>query len=54
MDSVELPHGAWHHPVMIDFRTLADDHPDLAHSPLLRGALLTLHYAQEQGSIGLT
>lgn len=39
---------------MIEFRTLADDHPDLAHSLLLRGALLTLHYAQEQGSIGLT
>ncbi len=54
MDGVELQHGAWHHPVMIEFRTLADDHPDLAHSPLLRGALLTLHYAQEHGSIGLT
>jgi len=27
---------------MTEFRTLADDHPDLALSPLLRGALLTL------------
>lgn len=53
-DFVELQHGAWHHPVMIEFRTLADDHPDLAHSPLLRGALLTVHYVQEHGSIGLT
>ncbi|MFK7945282.1 MAG: hypothetical protein AB8B85_20530 [Paracoccaceae bacterium] len=39
---------------MIEFRTLATDHPDLAHSPLLRGALLTMRYAQEHGSIGLT
>ena len=39
---------------MIAFRSLADDHPDLAHSPLLRAALLTLRYAQEHGSIGLT
>lgn len=39
---------------MIDFRPLADDHIDLEHSPLLRGALLTLHYAQKHGSIGLT
>jgi hypothetical protein len=39
---------------MIEFRTLPDNHPDLAHSPLLRGALLTLQYAQEQGAIGLT
>lgn len=39
---------------MIEFRTLTDDHPDLALSPLLRGALLTLQYAQEHGSIGLT
>ncbi|MDP0929671.1 hypothetical protein Q0601_21005 [Paracoccus onubensis] len=39
---------------MIEFRTLADDHPDLAHSPLLRGALLTLQYAQKHGSIDLT
>ncbi|SEO18232.1 hypothetical protein SAMN05216227_105715 [Pseudorhodobacter antarcticus] len=39
---------------MIKFRTLSDSHPDLAHSPLLRAALLTLQYAQEQGAIGLT
>lgn len=39
---------------MIEFRPLPDDHPDLAHSPMLRAALLTLQYAQEHGSIGLT
>jgi len=39
---------------MIEFHTLPDDHPDLAHSPMLRAALLTLQYAQEHGSIGLT
>jgi len=39
---------------MIEFRLLPDDHRDLAHSPLLRGALLTLQYAQDHGSIGLT
>ena len=39
---------------MIKFRTLPDDHPDLAYSPLLRGALLTLQYAQQHGAIGLT
>ncbi|HTN63379.1 MAG TPA: hypothetical protein VL147_17805 [Devosia sp.] len=39
---------------MIEFHTLPDRHPDLAHSPLLRGALLTLQYAQEHGAIGLT
>lgn len=49
-----LQRGLWQHPGMIEFRTLADDHPDLAHSPLLRGALLTLQYAQKHGSIGLT
>lgn len=51
---MELRSGLWQHPDMIEFRTLADDHPDLAYSPLLRGALLTLQYAQEHGSIGLT
>src|SRR6056297_3371864 len=51
---MELNRCLWQHPVMIEFRTLADDHPDLAQSPLLRGALLTLKYAQEHGSIGLT
>ena len=39
---------------MIDFRPLSDDHPDLPHSPLLRGALLTLQYTQDHGAIGLT
>ena len=39
---------------MIEFRTLPDSHPDLAHSPLLRAALLTLQYAQEHGAVGLT
>jgi hypothetical protein len=39
---------------MIEFRTLPDDHLDLAASPLLRAGLLTLQYAQEQGAIGLT
>jgi hypothetical protein len=36
---------------MITFRPLSDDHPDLAHSPLLRAALLTLQYAQELGPL---
>ena len=53
-DSMELQRRLWQHLYMIEFRTLADDHPDLALSPLLRGALLTLQYAQEHGSIGLT
>jgi hypothetical protein len=44
----------WQHPAMIEFRTLADDHPDLAHSPLLRAALVTLQYTHERGAIGLT
>lgn len=44
----------WQNPTMIKFRTLADDHSDLEHSPLLRGALLTLQFAQEHGCIGLT
>jgi hypothetical protein len=39
---------------MIEFRTLPDDHSDLAHSPLLRAALLTLRYAHDHGAIGLT
>ena len=43
-----------HHFGMIEFRTLPDDHPDLMRSPLLRGALMTLQYAKEHGSIGLT
>lgn len=44
----------WQHRAMIEFRKLADDHPDLGQSPLLRGALLTLQFAREHGSIGLT
>jgi len=51
---VAFMRGLWQHPDMIKFRTLADDHPDLAHSPLLRGALLTLQYTHTHGSIGLT
>ncbi len=51
---MELQRSLWQHPDMIEFRTLADDHPDLAHSTLLRGALLTLQYAQKHGSISLT
>ncbi|WP_375568322.1 hypothetical protein ABWH93_12150 [Seohaeicola saemankumensis] len=39
---------------MIEFRQLHDDHHDLAHSPMLCAALLTLQYAHEHGSIGLT
>jgi hypothetical protein len=42
------------HELMIEFRTLADDHPDLLHSPLLRAALLTLQHAHQSGFIGLT
>jgi hypothetical protein len=36
------------------FRALADDHPSLSYSPLLRVAQLTLQYAQDHGPIGLT
>ena len=39
----------WQHLAMIEFRTLSDNQPDLAHSPLLRAALLTLQYTQERG-----
>ena len=48
------PKTMWQHPAVIEFRTLHDNHPDLAHSPLLRAALLTLRYAREHGAIGLT
>lgn len=44
----------WQPCAMIEFRTLPEHHPDLAHSPLLRAAVLTLRYAQDHGSIGLT
>tara|TARA_B110000046_G_scaffold77454_1_gene85539 strand:- start:75 stop:794 length:720 start_codon:yes stop_codon:yes gene_type:complete len=36
------------------FRTLRDDNPVLAHSPLLRAAQLTLQYTVDQGAIPLT
>lgn len=39
---------------MIDFLQLPDDHPDLASSPLLRAAVLTLKYVEDHGPIGLT
>ncbi len=54
--SKNMAHGKtiWQHRSMITFHTLPDDHPDLAHSPLLRAALLTLHYTREHRSIGLT
>ena len=39
---------------MIDFRQLPDDHPDFAYSPLLRAAVQTLQYAEDNGGIGLT
>ena len=51
---MERQRGLWQDLGMIEFLTLSDDHPDLAHSPLLRGALLTLQYAQKHGPIGLT
>lgn len=39
---------------MIQFTHIADDNPDLALSPLLRGAQLTLQYIEANGPIGLT
>jgi len=51
---METRHSLWQLRAMIEFRLLSDDHPDLAYSPLLRAALLTLQYAQEHGAIGLT
>lgn len=39
---------------MIQFTHIADDNPDLALSPLLRGAQLTLDYIETNGPIGLT
>lgn len=44
----------WQHRAMIEFRTLPDEHPDLAHSPMLRAAQLTLRYTQEHHAIRLT
>jgi hypothetical protein len=51
---MEMRRGLWQYLNIIEFSTLAEDHPDLTHSPLLRCALLTLQYAQEHKSIGLT
>lgn len=39
---------------MFPFKTIADDAPALAHSPLLRAVLLTISYMEENGPIGLT
>ena len=39
---------------MIQFTLIADDNPDLALSPLLRGARLTLDFIEAHGPIGLT
>ncbi|WP_338153306.1 hypothetical protein [Pseudophaeobacter leonis] len=52
-DIMDLQRSLWQHSNMIDCRTLADDHSNLAHSRLLRGDLLTLQYAEKHGSIGL-
>ena len=52
--SLARPKSLWQHQAVIEFRTLPDDHPDLARSPLLRAALLTLRYAQKHGAFGLT
>ena len=52
--ALALRYPLWQHPSMIAFSPLPDDHPDLAHSPMLRAARLTLQYAHEHGSIGLT
>ena len=39
---------------MIPFKPITGDEPALEHSPLLKAALLTLRYIQENGPIGLT
>jgi hypothetical protein len=39
---------------MMEFRILPNDSALMAHSPLLRAALLTLQYTQDNGSIPLT
>jgi hypothetical protein len=39
--SLARPKSLWQNRAMIEFRTLPDDHPDLARSPLLRAARLT-------------
>lgn len=52
--SLARPKSLWQHRAMIEFRSLPDDHPDLARSPLLRAVLMTLRYVQGHGGIGLT
>ena len=52
--SLARRNSLWQHRAMIEFRSVPDDHPDLAASPLLRAGLLTLRYAQEHGAISLT
>ena len=39
---------------MIHFEPITDDEPALAHSPMLKAALLTLGYIEANGPIGLT
>jgi hypothetical protein len=39
---------------MIQFKTIADDDPVLAHSPIVKGATKVLEYVAEDGPIGLT
>ncbi len=39
---------------MIQFRSLNDDHPALAHSPMVRAVIRTFDYIAEHGSIPLT
>ena len=47
-------HPSCQNRAIIVFRPLSDDHRGLAHSPLLHAALLTLLYAQNHATIGLT
>jgi hypothetical protein len=39
---------------MIDFEPITDNEPALAHSPMLKAALLTLGYIEANGPIWLT
>ena len=41
-------------PIMIPFKSISDNDPALAHSPMLKAALLTLGYIEANGPIGLT
>ena len=52
--SLARPNSLWQHHAMIESRSLPDDNPDLACSPLLPAALLTLRYVQEHRAVGLT